>query len=350
MSDAETLRLTNAALMLRILERQLMSELQHIQDSVYELNSQRANRKPKALSRRRRALLRENIATPKTLEAQPTCPICASDYCDGEKLLELPCRHLYHESCVMPWLESKGACPTCRCELVPPVPSLEALETQSMEALMKMLSDTGGVLSNCENSKTELAQILHARLVMKEQDEKALEEEEEEEEEAAEQSNLASGPGSESRPQVSSSSAAIPDNRMPALREHEYEYEYELPGTGESTGVPGLFVPRRNDPAFTRFMQAISPDEEDEEGPDDALVDALERAVQGGRESYDETREGSRMYINTQSQAPMGVTHFPGGIMIHANHDGHRSRAMTYSIRSMNSNSPLRNDDYDSID
>lgn len=343
LSDAETLRLTNAALMLRILERQLISELQHMQASVNELNSQRANRKPKALSRRRRALLRVHIATTKTLEAQPTCPICASDYFDEEKLLELPCRHLYHEACVMPWLESKGACPTCRCELVPPVPSLEALETQSIEALMAMLKDTGGVLSNSENSKTELAQIVHARLVLKEQHEEALEDAE-----AAEEPAARSGPSSSLHFHTSSSSAAaaILHNRMPSL----HEEEYELTGAGESTGVPGIFIPRRNDPAFMRFIHAISPDEDDEEGPDDALINAFEHAVQGGRDSFDETGERGRMYINNPSQAPTSVAHFPGGIMIHANHDGHRPGAMSYSIRSISSNNSYRNNDYDSID
>jgi hypothetical protein len=138
--------------MLRILERQLLNELQHIQASVSDLQSQRTL-KPKHLSRRRRALLQQYIVSAHTLESQPTCPICANDYTVEEKLLELPCHHLYHESCVMPWLEVKGSCPTCRCELVPPVPSIEALQTQSLEVLSKMLLEHDVVYIGDMNSK-----------------------------------------------------------------------------------------------------------------------------------------------------------------------------------------------------
>lgn len=33
------------------------------------------------------------------------CSVCKDDFSVGEKLLKLPCQHLYHKDCVIPWLE-----------------------------------------------------------------------------------------------------------------------------------------------------------------------------------------------------------------------------------------------------
>ncbi|KAG9405886.1 hypothetical protein AC1031_003803 [Aphanomyces cochlioides] len=43
------------------------------------------------------------------------CPICLSDFEDPEdKTLHLGCGHIFHEDCVMQWLQLKLSCPTCR--------------------------------------------------------------------------------------------------------------------------------------------------------------------------------------------------------------------------------------------
>lgn len=42
------------------------------------------------------------------------CSVCLEQFKDGESVKELPCRHLYHPTCIEKWLPGHGNCPTCR--------------------------------------------------------------------------------------------------------------------------------------------------------------------------------------------------------------------------------------------
>ncbi|KAG9461372.1 hypothetical protein GDO78_017080 [Eleutherodactylus coqui] len=33
------------------------------------------------------------------------CPVCKEDYTVGETVRQLPCNHLFHNNCIIPWLE-----------------------------------------------------------------------------------------------------------------------------------------------------------------------------------------------------------------------------------------------------
>lgn len=46
-----------------------------------------------------------------------TCSICIEDYSEDEQLVQLPCEHIFHKDCIMPWIEQHNTCPTCRYEL-----------------------------------------------------------------------------------------------------------------------------------------------------------------------------------------------------------------------------------------
>lgn len=76
---------------------------------------------------RRRRLHLSNILPPAYLSKLETveymakdgvnaeCVICLDSFEDEEKVLELPCKHLYHEDCIRKWLiERKKICPICK--------------------------------------------------------------------------------------------------------------------------------------------------------------------------------------------------------------------------------------------
>ncbi|KAF7822896.1 E3 ubiquitin-protein ligase DZIP3-like isoform X1 [Senna tora] len=47
-------------------------------------------------------------------EGGKRCAICLEDFEPKEEVVLTPCKHLFHEDCVVPWVTSKGQCPVCR--------------------------------------------------------------------------------------------------------------------------------------------------------------------------------------------------------------------------------------------
>ncbi|XP_073059914.1 uncharacterized protein [Primulina eburnea] len=46
-----------------------------------------------------------------------SCAVCMDEFAVGEKLTRMPCFHLYHGECILPWLHNRNTCPVCRYEL-----------------------------------------------------------------------------------------------------------------------------------------------------------------------------------------------------------------------------------------
>lgn len=135
-------RMSNATLMLRLLESQLREELESLQFAFenahtrlgeeYRTSAQPS--KPK-LSKIMIGKLRSCTLDVDLVCSQPSCPICSEDFVVSNEETKLPCGHIFHRYCVMPWLEQKQNCPICRTSLTDDIPTLAELEKLPLKEL-----------------------------------------------------------------------------------------------------------------------------------------------------------------------------------------------------------------------
>lgn len=152
LSAEQSRRIANATVILRLLELQLRQELEQLQQALEAArSSEDESSKSQTLSPLMKVKLKYLPLDMDMFCSQPCCPICNEDFCMDETVLCMPCSHIFHNACVMPWLDMKQNCPVCRFQLDNTLPTIQELELHTNEELIKLLSDQNIVICDAEN-------------------------------------------------------------------------------------------------------------------------------------------------------------------------------------------------------
>ncbi|KAI5063732.1 hypothetical protein GOP47_0022279 [Adiantum capillus-veneris] len=78
------------------------------------------------------------------------CAICKDVVALNEPAKQLPCLHLYHSACILPWLSARNSCPVCRYELPTDDPDYE--EQRKGQSASQFVGDTNSLSNNSSTS------------------------------------------------------------------------------------------------------------------------------------------------------------------------------------------------------
>uniref|UniRef100_A0A7N0TJB3 RING-type E3 ubiquitin transferase n=1 Tax=Kalanchoe fedtschenkoi TaxID=63787 RepID=A0A7N0TJB3_KALFE len=59
----------------------------------------------------------EAMPAVKILDDSVQCSVCLEEFEIGAEAKEMPCKHRFHEGCILPWLELHSSCPVCRYQM-----------------------------------------------------------------------------------------------------------------------------------------------------------------------------------------------------------------------------------------
>lgn len=90
--------------------------------------------------------------TQEQVDMKLQCSVCWEDFKLSESVRKLPCLHVYHENCIVPWLQLHGTCPICRKSLSPENADVTNSLRSAASAFIRSSSEDSGATSSGANN------------------------------------------------------------------------------------------------------------------------------------------------------------------------------------------------------
>ncbi|XP_062105814.1 uncharacterized protein LOC133817337 [Humulus lupulus] len=121
------------------------SQFQQQSKALENLRKEFYNPVSKRLTTKVNLYYRDTPVNPKDLESDEDgkrCAICLDDFERGQEVMLTPCKHMFHEDCIVPWAKSNGQCPVCRAVFGPKMRD-SSLSTNNNSFLTPRMAGSG---------------------------------------------------------------------------------------------------------------------------------------------------------------------------------------------------------------